>query len=890
MLLTKLHIPQTGKNLVQRSDLFEKLNEGLNRKLILISAPAGYGKSTLLCDWINEFKIPAAWFSIDKNDNDPVEFLKIIIAGIQNIHKDTGKSSFELLKSPIGIKTEYIVELLINDILKIDQEFLIVLDDFHLIESQEIFKIVSYLLEYLPEQLHIAISTRSDPLLPLARVRSRNELTEIRSIDLNFSANDISNFFNKKLKLGLSTDDIYLLESKTEGWIAGLQLTALSMQGRENISDYLKKLAGDNRYIMDYLIEEVLTIQPEEVKQFLLKTSVLEQFTGSLCDSVLQINNSQLILESLEMNNMFIVPLDDERKWFRYHHLFADLLKHRLSIKDNISLQEIHNNASSWFEKNEMITYAIEHALKSPDFERAMKLLNGKVESLWEKGQYSTIFNFGSALPEHIIKQNKQFCVHYSWTLVLFGKLAEAEKYLNYLESSIFENKDNQDVINENIIGKVYHTLTILNIFSRNIKAAFKYSEKAIQNLSDSDLIWNTWAVIAHGELFLSKFELQKSSNSFIYAISISKQSNNIYLTFISTIDLATVRKLEGKYNDTLMISKELIEKAGNSYIGNTKSIEILTSMLHSLIGFVLTEFNNIDEGLIHAHKGYELSRKAESESWFAYCALLLAEIYCKIGDRKKAFQFVHEVEKNDLLPQKMSATAFILKIKLYVLNDELDKASDLLNDSCNRKDIINEFEIYCLKIVKARFYIAKYKTEEALILLDEIALLAKKNGAQEMLIEVEVLKAKAFSIQNEKANALNSLINAIVLAQDEGFIRTFFNEGKEIEALIKEIRKIKSTRTSESLDLISSKYLNKLCSAFETEKKRNKNSFDITLSSRELDTLKLIAENLTNQEIADKLFISLNTVKTHLKNINLKLEASNRSHAVTRAKEIGLI
>ena len=268
----------------------------------------------------------------------------------------------------------------------------------------------------------------------------------------------------------------------------------------------------------------------------------------------------------------------------------------------------------------------------------------------------------------------------------------------------------------------------------------------------------------------------------------------------------------------------------------------------------------------------------------------MLAEIYCKIGDRKKAFQFVHKVEKNNLLPQKISATAFILKIKLYVLNNELDKASDLLNDSCNRKDIINEFEIYYLKIVKARFYIAKYKTEEALTLLDELALLAKKNGAQEMLIELEVLKAKAFSIQNEKANALNSLINAIVLAQDEGFIRTFFNEGKEIEALIKEILKIKSTRTSESLDLISSKYLNKLCFAFETEKKRNKNSFDITLSSRELDTLKLIAENLTNQDIADKLFISLNTVKTHLKNINLKLEASNRSHAVTRAKEIGLI
>ena len=370
MLLTKLHIPPAGNNVVHRTELFEKLNSGLNRKLILVSAPAGYGKTTLLSDWIIQNKIPAAWLSLDNGDNDPAVFLSYVISGIQSIHKDFGQSALRLLNSPNSPSVESITSLLINEIINISQNFLLVLDDFHLINSGEVIKLVTYLLEHIPGNIHIVILTRSDPALAVSRLRSQHQLVELRSSTLSFSANDISILFNKKLKFGLSFDDVYSLESKTEGWIAGLQLTALSMSGREDISGYINDLKGDNRYIMDYLMEEVLKIQTDDIKEFLLQTSILEQMSAPLCNTVLNRNDSQVILEILERNNMFVIPLDTERTWYRYHHLFADLLKQKFHQRGKSAITELHNNAIEWFKENSMPLLAIEHAIETREFRK----------------------------------------------------------------------------------------------------------------------------------------------------------------------------------------------------------------------------------------------------------------------------------------------------------------------------------------------------------------------------------------------------------------------------------------------------------------------------------------------------------------------------------------
>ena len=499
MLLTKLHIPPAGNNVVHRSELFEKLNSGLSRKLILVSAPAGYGKTTLVSDWISQNKIPAAWLSLDNGDNDPAVFLSYVISGIQSIHKEFGQSALRLLNSPNSPSVESIASLLINEILNINQNFLLVLDDFHLIKSNEVLKLVTYLLEHIPGNIHIVILTRSDPALSVSRLRSQHQLVELRSSDLSFSANDISILFNKKLKLGLSIDDVYSLETKTEGWIAGLQLTALSMQGREDISEFIQDLKGDNRYIMDYLMEEVLKIQTDDIKEFLLQTSILEQMSAPLCNAVLNRNDSQLILETLEKNNMFVIPLDDERNWYRYHHLFADLLKQRLHLRGKAAIIELHNKAIEWFKDNSMPLLAIEHAIETENFEKSIQFLGEIVETMWKNGQHAAIMKYGDLLPDELIKKNADFCLYYAWILIIAGQIQKAEPFLVSAEKITMQiindkNSSKEDVqYNKKLLGKISVAFAYLYSITADPEKTFSYGKAAMENLSEDDPLWFSW-------------------------------------------------------------------------------------------------------------------------------------------------------------------------------------------------------------------------------------------------------------------------------------------------------------------------------------------------------------------------------------------------------------
>ena len=536
MLLTKLHIPPAGNNIVHRSELCEKLNTGLGRKLILISAPAGFGKTTVVCDWIDLNKIPAAWFSLDNGDNDPAVFLNYIISGIQSIHSAFGQSALRLLNSPNKPSVESITSLLINEILNINQNFILVLDDFHLIKSNEVLKLVTYLLEHIPGNVHIVILTRSDPALSVSRLRSQHQLVELRSSDLSFSANDISVLFNKKLKLGLSIDDVYALETKTEGWIAGLQLTALSMQGREDISGFIQDLKGDNRYIMDYLMEEVLKIQTDEIKEFLLQTSVLEQMSAPLCNAVLNRNDSQQILEMLEENNMFVIPLDTERTWYRYHHLFADLLKQRLKTRDKAVIIDLHNKASEWFKNNDMPLSAIEHAIETGNYEKSMQFLGEIVEIMWKNGQHAAIMKYGDLLPDELVKKNADFCLYYSWILIIAGQIQKAEPFLVSAEMITMQiindkNSTKEDLeYNKKLSGKISVAFAYLNSLIANSEKIYNYSKTAMKNLSEDDPLWYSWGWYTTGIAEMFRENLKESIKAFENALEFGKKSGNIYL------------------------------------------------------------------------------------------------------------------------------------------------------------------------------------------------------------------------------------------------------------------------------------------------------------------------------------------------------------------------
>jgi LuxR family transcriptional regulator, maltose regulon positive regulatory protein len=895
MLLTKLYIPSPGQNIVHRPELFEKLSMGLSRKLILISAPAGFGKTTVVSDWIDQNKIPAAWFSLDDGDNDPVNFLSYIISGIQRIHKAFGKGALELLKSPNNPSGESIASLLINEILDIHQNFLLVLDDFHLINSHEVLILVSYLLAHIPGNIHIVILTRSDPALSVSRLRSQHQLVEIRSSDLSFSANDISVLFNKKLKLGLSLDDVYALESKTEGWIAGLQLTALSMQGRDDISEFIQYLKGDNRYIMDYLMEEVLKIQSDDIKEFLLQTSILEQMSAPLCNAVLNRNDSQLILETLEKNNMFVVPLDDERNWYRYHHLFAHLLKQRLHLRSRAAVNELHNKAIEWFKDHSMPLSAIEHALETGNFEKSIFFLGEIVESMWKNGQHAAIMKYGDLLPDEIIKKNADFSLYYAWILVIAGQIQKAEPFLmsaKNITTRIISDKNSRDEAlqtNKKLLGKISVAFAYMSSLVGRSDEILDYSKTAMENLSEDDPLWYSWGLYSTGIAEMFRANFKECILAFKKALVYAKRSGNINL--ISTIGsrLSATEARMGQYSSSYKNCTDLItfmKECGYTQIAKSEST---FAGLYAYMAGVEAMRTDFDDALESIKTAYSLC-KSESDNTFKVNMLVIYSLILygrgDVAGAKKMLLKADDILKLNIIFPSSMAMYIAMKGFMLIEQNELEKANQFFKDNgleFNKKISYTDEFGYC---PYASLLIIERKFEEAETLLSKLLKMAQAANRIERIIEIKVIFAILNKAKGEKEKALINLIEALEDAAQENILMSFVLYNSGINDLLKEVYKIQATTKTN----IPKKLIEKLNLALEKREKSRRNESTSGLSNRELDTLKLMAEDLSNQEIADKLFISLNTAKTHVRNILLKLEAENRLQAVSKAKELGMI
>jgi LuxR family maltose regulon positive regulatory protein len=895
VLLTKLHIPPAGDNIVHRPELHEKLNIGLGRKLIIISAPAGFGKTSLLSDWIHQQKIPTAWFSLDNGDNDPVEFLSYIISGIQGIHAAFGQSALNLLKSPNKPGPESITGLLINDILKINSDFLLVLDDFHLISNNETLKLVAFLLERIPGNIHIVILTRSDPALPIARLRSQNQLVELRSSDLSFSVNDISDLFNKKLKLKLSIDDVYSLETITEGWIAGLQLTALSMRGREDISGFIHDLKGDNRYILDYLMEEVLKIQTDDIREFLIQTSVLEQMSAPLCNKVLNRNDSGLILETLDKNNMFIVPLDDERHWYRYHHLFADLLKQRLQQNDQMLIFGIHNRACDWFEQNNMVDLAIEHALENKNYEKSIQLLGEIVEGMWENGLHAAILKYGDLIPDELIKSNPEFCLYYAWILISSGKLEQAKPFLTSAEKITTKRLADKNIsgenidYNKNLIGKIYVAFAYLNSNEEHPERIIEYCEKAMKNLKDDNPLWFSWIWFSYGIAFYAGGDIHECNKAFKNAWEYGKKSGNLYLISSIAFRVADIEQQLGHYKSAYKKCTDLLtfmKERGYSQIAKT---EWTYAGLFIVMAGTQAAWANVDKAHEYIKIAYDLCKTTKDLSIKIPVLMIYSIVLYDCGDITGAEKKMNEME--DIIKHNYIApflTYVYLSSKIFILTEmgQLDQAEDLfseyglgLDKKISQKNDMAYFSY-------ARILLAQYKLDEAESLLSELFTLANESKRIERLIAIKMYYAIIYKMRGNHEKAVINVIEAMEMAAHENLLSYFVYDLHHTKDLLTEAFKIQATAKTK----IPDKFIENLKLVIERKEKRMKIHVTIDLSARELDTLKLIAQDLSNQEIADKLFISLNTVKTHVKNIYLKLETDNRTKAIAKAKELGII
>jgi LuxR family maltose regulon positive regulatory protein len=852
------------------------MDEGFERKLTLISAPAGFGKTTLIVDWIHRHKIPVAWFSVDKGDNDPLNFLTCVILGIQSLEAGIGEAALTMLQSPQPPPIEPILINLLNEVSRISTELALVVDDYHLVDARPIHDLMAFLLESLPEQMHIVIATRSDPPLPLARVRSQNLLTELRAADLSFSADETASLFKQSINLQLSTRDIKLLETRTEGWAAGLQLAALSLQGRKDPSEFIQGFKGDNRYIADYLTEEVLNRQPGHLRNFLLQTSILGRLCGPLCDAVTDQENSRQVLNTLEKANLFVIPLDDERCWYRYHHLFADLLEQRLRTQQGDPVPELHRRASQWFAKNGFKYEAVDHAFFAQDYARAAQLLEEIAEIDWDRARESRLLRWFKKLPEEQIDANPKLCIFYARELFKSGYLDDAEKRLQAAEQ-ILESTSISDLNKEGLLGRIAVIRAYISSRTGDLSRTIYFSSQALKLLPQKDLNWRSVAATMLG------------FGAYLEAMKISKAAGNVYYHIFAGSCLGNVMMKRGKLKEAKDFSRQLLSLAIENGIEQTG----IVGSLYGNLGLIFCEWNDLDEGIRLINKGIELSELGRDPVIVAICqaSLMRAFMYrMDFAGALKLMENINERAGNFVLPPWVRNAISAFNVFFWLgsgnLNAALQWAQELGLSIDNKLDGLHEVEYIAL----AHILIAQNKLDDADRLLQRLIENAKAGDRVYIMIEMRLIRTLIFKLKADTAAALAELKKALSLAEPGGYVMIFVSKGKPVAELLEEIVAVKKRDHDAAEAGFSLSYAQKILSVFKAGPPPKIEALMDPISERELEVLHLIAAGLSNREIAEKLFISLNTVKTHTKNINSKLDVNSRIKAVARAKELGLL
>ncbi len=628
ILVTKLFIPSTRPELVPRPGLIQRLNDGLIRRLSLISAPAGFGKTTLVSEWVQAMgeatpSIAIAWLSLDERDNDPTLFLVYLISALRTIKANIAKGVLSALQSPQSLPIDDILISLINEISAIPDRMILVLDDYHLIEAQPIHEALTFLLENQPPHLHLVIATREDPSLPLARLRTRGQLTELRAADLRFTSSEAAEFLNQAMGLDLSAEDISALETRTEGWIAGLQLAAISMQGHDDATSLIKSFTGSHRLVLDYLIEEVLNQQPETVQYFLLQTSILTRLTGSLCDALTDQDNGRVTLEMLEHANLFIIPLDEERRWYRYHHLFADLLRQRLRQIQPQKMSTLQTRASEWYEQNGFVDEAIDHALHAEDFEKAAYLIEKQVDAVWGRGQHTKLQSWLLKLPNELNLHKLQFGIYQAWFQFNRGQLDEAERTLQAIEQAIefstdraTETKSQEQIsiiISDRVKlqGRAAVVRAHMASYRDDVPGIIQHASQALEYLPEQDLTWRSITAIVLGDAQLNKGDMNAAYEDRLDALNACKAAGDIYFVMVANLKLALPLREQGRLQQTVEICKQQIQVANEYGMSQTRWV----GWLLGTWGEALAELNDLNGAKQRAKKGFRLSLIVRSGS-----------------------------------------------------------------------------------------------------------------------------------------------------------------------------------------------------------------------------------------------------------------------------------
>jgi LuxR family maltose regulon positive regulatory protein len=892
ILVTKLYVPPPPSKVVLRPRLMERLNEGLHRKLTLISAPAGFGKTTLVSEWVAGCGRPAAWLSLDEGDSDPARFLTYLVAALQTVSKDIGTGVLGAIQSsqPPAAIQEFLLATLLNEIAAIPNDFILVLDDYHHIDSEPIDHALAFLLDHLPPQMHLVIATREDPSLPLPRYRARGQLTELRAADLRFTPAEAADFLNRVMALTLSAEDIAALETRTEGWIAGLQLAALSMQGREDVAGFIQAFTGSHHFVLDYLLEEVLYRQTESVLAFLLRTSILERMCGPLCEAIFPNSPGQQTLELLERANLFIVPLDNERRWYRYHHLFADLL--RLRLRQNFSpgdIATLHIRASEWYEQNDLLLQAFHHALTAEEFARAARLAEDVWEGMERNFQTAAWLGWAKKLPGAVVYSRPKLCVHLGEAFSDVGDLESSERYLKYAERALV-NVPNQDEA-EALPGNIALIRASNAQNKGDLTDTVRYAELAIQLIPKENAFLLAQAVITLGFTHWAAGNLEASLRAMHAWMDDMERLGNETFVVASAFAVADMQVILGRLNDAEKSLRQAIQQA----VPLGPEAEPVTA--HHHLGLALLAHERGDEAaaIRHLDIAADLGQRTTLIDWQHRWNLAQARLKESAGEWDAALGFLDEAGRvyvKNPIPIMQPSDA--RKARVYLKQGRLGKAQAWARErgqaTTDEAHYLAEYELLTL----ARVRLAEGSFSGVDDLLERLLALAETQKRTGSVIEILLTQALVHQAQGNRLHALAALERALALAEPEGYLRAFVDEGEAMRRLLRDFRPSDERQAAQSLR----RYADRIVKTFSRPNDSISQATITTLAAeliepltdRELEIIRLIADGKSNREISQRLYLALSTVKGHNLRIFDKLQAQNRTEAVARARELGLL
>ena len=906
LLATKLHIPRPRPQLVHRPRLIQRLQQSLQRPLTLLSAPAGFGKSTLLADWLASCAIPVVWLSLEPSDNEPIRFLSSLIAALQTCDPQLETRLQALLHPLHSPSLEAMLAVLLNEpaVQVIEQHHLVlVLEDYQVITAAPIHHALSFLLDHLPPEVHLVLATRKDPPLPLARLRGQDALVELRAADLQFTQEETATYLVEVMGLPLSAEQSALLQARTEGWITGLHLAALSLLDHDDPAGFIAAFSGSHRYVVDYLLEEVLSRQPSDIQDFLLQTSILERLSAPLCDAVCATNESQAQLDFLEHANLFLTPLDDKRQWYRYHHLFVQVLRQCLQQTAPTLVPTLHSRASRWYEQHERFAEAVPHALAASAPEEAARLIEQCAEEFVSSNQMQMLCEWLHALPETLILARPALCLIHALALLYTNYWEAASTRLQLVERSLGSGEDVQDVHLRVLRGRVVACWSMLARLSGDLESCVALAQQALDLLPETERapltrLSRVAAMLSAARAYLVSGDVTPASEyRLAETVAFTRASANYrLLTFRVLTLLARLQVLQGRLHQAAFT----YEEAGQE-VPRPEELQVVANspIYYFGLGDLLREWNDLETAEQYLAQGMNLMRDTLSvdadEVWLGYAALARLQHARGRDDQALATldTFMQLAQHRHVAPALLSQVA-ALRAYLELAQGQLQAASHWLEASGLSATDAPSYPREQEYLTLARVRIAEARATQTgpgllavLGLLDRLLAQAEANRRMHSVLEILLVRALALEVQGDRTAALATLARALTLGESEGYVRLFLDEGPAMVVLLREAQRhgLVPEYSANLLEAVNEPGVRDLPLHAATA-----SSLVEPLTIRERDVLRLVLDGASNREIARHLVLSIGTVKKYVYNICGKLSVQSRTRALARARALHLL